>query len=662
MSGKEHKSFKGSFRILDIVIVLVFLAIAAFSLNLFRLDLFRTIDLQNVKPVGTVVVKKNIVQRRHADRFLWDSLSNESYVYIGDIIRIADISEATLHIEDNKIDLGENTMVRITRAADGESLQINLRGGTLSLAAGSAGGVVININGKQVKAEPEAIISASSGADGRVSLQVNSGSAQFIGEGAGREIVSGMAVTMDAAGNELPLKSAVVTSPFPNARYLKDTDEPFAVSFSWNRINLEPSQNLRLDIGMDRNFSRISRTENDLYNRAQVLLDSGVWFWRLSFEEEVLAFGSLTIADGSGLELESPALNSLIRYYDELPVINFQWKGAEEAVSYIIEVSNNQDFAPVRIQANSSAAFLRQSGLEDGSWYWRVRPVFPPVYEGTASYSRPSLFRIEKTDVPLGETSWTQWLSSLSDGELPSGVSAQTETESNAPVSNLSLVNLLSPADGTGIPGLTALRERTIFQWETGVEITSSRFIISSNPNPLQGRPAQVIANPGRTVRVDRLGEGTWYWTVEVQTADGLTVSAQRPRRVVVRPIPLLPAPGGMSPERNTVFGYDYFKSNRNISFRWNAVQGANAYIFTLYQQMPSGRRQIEVSTDSRLSHTFTGLSQLDRGTFVWQVEAVNRRGSTVEQRGRAGEGVFVIDFQSPLPVQIEDTGILYGN
>jgi len=654
MSGKARNSFKGSFRILDIIIILIFLAIAAFSINLFRLDLTRTINLQNVKPVGTVIIKKNIVQRRHSSRLLWDRLSNDSPVYIGDVIRIANISAATLNIEENSIDLDENTMVRITRAADGESLQINLRGGTLSLAAGSGKGVVIDFNGKQVQTAPGTVISAASGADGQVSLQVNRGSAQFIGEGAGREIGTGMAVTMDANGNELRQRKAVVTTPFPNARYLKNRAEPSVVRFSWSRINLDPSQSLRLEIGTDSNFSQVISTQNDLNNQAQVLLDSGVWYWRLSFEDTVLASSSLTIADGSGLELESPASNRPISYYDELPDINFQWKGVEEAVSYTVEISDTPDFTSVR-RVNSSATSLRQSGFSEGMWYWRVRPVFPSVYAGTASYSSPSSFRIEKSDVPLDEISLAQLLESLSSDEAPPDDTTQISAEVVVPA-----VNLLSPADGNSIAGLTALRTPTVFQWDTEAEITSSRFVISSNSNPLQGRSVVTRLNPGRTIRVDSLQAGTWYWTVEIQTADG--ASASQPRRLVVQAIPPLPAPGGMSPERNRSFNDDYLKTNISINFRWNAVQGANAYIFTLYRQTSSGRRQIDQSTVNSANYTFSNLSQLERGTFVWQVEAVNRRNGVIEQRGRVGESVFALNFQSPLPVQIEDTGILYGN
>jgi hypothetical protein len=55
-------------------------------------------------------------------------------------------------------------------------------------------------------------------------------------------------------------------------------------------------------------------------------------------------------------------------------------------------------------------------------------------------------------------------------------------------------------------------------------------------------------------------------------------------------------------------------------------------------------------------------LAVLGRGTFIWQVEAVNRNSAgTIEQRGRVGENSFIIDIPRPGRVQIEDPGTLYG-
>jgi len=648
MSGAAHKN-KKSFRIFDIVVVIIFLLIAAFCVNLFRLDLMRTINLQNVEPVGTIIIKKNIVQRRHADRVVWDRLAYDSPVYLGDLIRVADVSAATLTIEDNGIDLDENTLVRITRSADGESIQIFLSEGNLSVVSGDTGSVVIDIKGKQVQTTPGTSINATAGANGQVSLQVSQGSARFIGEGAGREITSGTEVTMDSSGNEVRQRSVVVMSPLPNARFLKTSSEPFAVNFSWNRINLDPSQGLRLEIASDRNFSRIFSVTENLDNRAGVPLNSGAWFWRLSLEEEVLRTGNITIADSADLKLESPAPDSKISFNNAPPVINFQWVDLEDAVSYVIEISERPDFSTIQFRYNSASPFMSEVNLEEGLWYWHVMPVFPSVYEGRAAFSKTASFKIEKSNAPLEGGSLAQFLASQSPPPVM------------PPAPPASAINMLSPANGALIPGLTALRSQTVFRWDTELEFASSRFVLSSNPNPLQGRPAVTIQNPGRTVRLDRLGEGTWYWTIEL-TIGGITISALEPRRIVVQPIPLLSAPQNMTPATNTVFSHEALQSRRDIVFRWSAVQNANAYIFTLFQQTPSGRRQVVRSTESAASYTLTNLSLLDRGSFVWQVEAVNTRSGAVEQRGRVGESVFVLDFQLPGPVQIEDTGILYGN
>jgi len=103
----------GKFRFFEYFIFAILILIAVISIDMFRHDLLFTFNLKNVEPVGTVVVKKNTVQRRIDNRVLWDRLSRESPVYAWDTIRVSDISSATLYIQNNSIDLKENTLVRI---------------------------------------------------------------------------------------------------------------------------------------------------------------------------------------------------------------------------------------------------------------------------------------------------------------------------------------------------------------------------------------------------------------------------------------------------------------------------------------------------------------------------------------------------------------------
>jgi len=470
MSGKTDLQKKsGRFRFIDLFVIIIFVFIAAVCVELFRRDLMQTFRLQNVEPVGTVVVKRNTVQRRLGDRIVWDRLAHESPVYIWDIIRVADISAATLYIQDNSIDLGENTLIRIIPSADGEGIMIVLDSGNLFLVAGDeSGGLVIDINGQHFIPVPGNILSAAVTEEGQTSFREYENIDQLIQNNLSREI--------------------------PGPRLL------------------------------------------------------------------------------------SPAVNSVFRYNDNLPVMNFRWERIEEAVSYILEVSSVPDFSSLHFRRISSVSSLSNIGLESGLWFWRVIPVLPSVLNSNADYSTVSFFSIEQTDEEISQyTDLSQWLAAEAPPmEIPSGVPAEF------------------------IPAL--------FLVETPPETLSE---------PLPPPPPPV----------------------------------------------LLTAPRNIGPASGASFGYAQLQSQRSITFNWASVQGANAYIFSLYHQTSSGRRQVLRTTVNRgTSYVMDNLRLLDRGTFIWQVEPVNIVRGNIERRGRVSEGRIVIDYPSPGPVHIEDTGTLYGN
>jgi hypothetical protein len=110
---ENEKKSGGKFRFVDLLVILLCLTGAGFSINLFWNDLFQTINAQNKTPIGTVSIKRNIVQRRISDRVLWDRLIKESPVYSNDIIRVGDNSEAGVHAGGHDIVLNENTLVRL---------------------------------------------------------------------------------------------------------------------------------------------------------------------------------------------------------------------------------------------------------------------------------------------------------------------------------------------------------------------------------------------------------------------------------------------------------------------------------------------------------------------------------------------------------------------
>ena len=531
---------------IDLLIVILCLSIMAYSINMFRLDLFQTINSQNVQPVGTIIIRDNIVQRCVADRVLWDRLVVKSPVYMGDLIRTAELSAATIAMEGHQIDLGENTLIRIQPVTDGGALQIELVEGSLgAVTTEECRGLQLNLMGRTVEVSKGTTFSAVAGKDG-LAVQVTEGKAVFIEEGASREIASGTIIALDAEGVERRVPQAVVTQPRPNARYVKSVPQPFPVGFVWNRINLQPEDPLRLEIAADRGFSHIVQTAENLNASVEIPLEAGLWNWRLSHKDTILSTGRLAVVEASNLNPLSPARGSLFRYQDDQPSLRFQWSEIEEASYYVIEIASTPDFTNLQINRQITAPFFVDSGLGQGTWYWHVQPVFSAAYEGSSVFSPVSFFLIEQTAV-----------------------------------------------EGT-------------------------QTIALPEPEPKLPSP--------------------------------------------LPPSPLLPAPGSRQPSNGHRIGIEQLKTQRNIAFRWSTVPGANAYVLTLYEQTENGRRQINRVTVGNPAWTLEDISVLNRGTFIWQVEAVNRNpDGTIEQRGSAGENTFIMDIPLPSPVQMENPGVLYG-
>jgi hypothetical protein len=287
-----------------------------------------------------------------------------------------------------------------------------------------------------------------------------------------------------------------------------------------------------------------------------------------------------------------------------------------------------------------AATSFFQPIMRRGTWYWRVRPVYPSNYEGVPVFTSSS-FHIGAIEIAEEEV-------------------IDPEPEEPIPIPP-PIITLIAPSQGTRLDGLTVLRTQTVFRWGSNKQVVSSRFVLSTNANPLQ-QPMIEIYNPGRLININRIAEGTWYWTVEVEDIDGIAASAP-PNQLQVLAIPALPAPENMMPVMGYRIDIERMRNRRDINFSWSDVPGANAYIFSLFELTAAGRRQItQVNTNGNTNWTLENMAVLSRGTFVWQVEAIHRsQGGIIEQRGRAGENSFVIDI--PLPgVQANRPGILYGN
>jgi hypothetical protein len=112
-------------------------------------------------------------------------------------------------------------------------------------------------------------------------------------------------------------------------------------------------------------------------------------------------------------------------------------------------------------------------------------------------------------------------------------------------------------------------------------------------------------------------------------------------------------------PENNYVVGPAQIRQSRNLTFRWREAPGANGYIFTLRDA--SGGNILISGPLTETSYTLD-LRRIDRGNFVWQVEAVFQNQGIIERRGTPAENRFTVDIPRPGNPRLRDPGPLYGS
>ncbi|WP_461245847.1 FecR domain-containing protein [Treponema sp. R6D11] len=533
------KKSNGKFRLVDFLVILFCLSGAVYSVNLFWNDLFQTISDKNKTPIGNVHIKRNIVQRRMSDRVIWDRLIKESSVYSNDVIRVGDNSEADLRVGGNNISMSENTLLRLKYDKETKQFQIELSSGSIGLVTDTKGSeVALNIMGRQVKAKPGTALNAAA-TDNGMALQVSEGQAVIAEENQTRELDAGTAIAMDSGGSINYSPSVFVIQPKPNALYRKSTSGALNISFSWNRINLQPNETLRLEISEDQSFRRSVRTLNGLNDSANTALNAGLWNWRLTYNGAVLDSGRFTITEDKGIELLSPARNRQFFYETDPPKLYFQWSQVDDVLHYILEVDVTPEFRNPVIRKQTTAASFSDSSLEEGIWYWRVTPVFSQTVENSDGVTapHPSAFRIVKSKEPQDQSlvfagdpasSFAAFPMPVPETKivyvteivyLPAPASESASASASEPVSasRLPAPQGRQPAEGYRI-GINEVKNVNInFKWSAVPG--ANAYLLTIYQETSKGRQQVTQLGPDNrtswTVEIKTLGRGNFIWRVE---------------------------------------------------------------------------------------------------------------------------------------------------
>jgi len=456
-------------------------------------------------------------------------------------------------------------------------------------------------------------------------------------------------------------------------------------TFSWKSVGEAASYTILISVDNDLSNPVIERTVRDnffVYGKDENILLPGRYYWSV-FYTDVEKYNSLlpqprsimTIYTDIVQKLDFPP-NGYSIEEGQIKNTRFSWR-TNLTYERRFQISASPDFYSLAVNVPVSGDSLQGVSIPAGDWYWRISAKYdalspeytpparsirltkaPPVVVPPPARPAPVRAPPARAPAPAKVPSPPQRAAT----RPPPAAQPQTPAPPAQPAPPLRL-SLLSPAPGAVLSGFTTLSQPTTFRWETSEDVARSRFIISRNANPYTGRAEVEILNPDRTVTVNQLGEGLWYWTVEAYTSDGRPIIAGEPRQLRVQPIPLFDAPQLILPQRGHRIGAEQLRQQRDIKFSWSQVEGANAYILTITRESDLRRYQIfQSDLLDKTDYTFDelGIFDLD-GEYIWQVEAVRSNSEgIIEQRGRPGESNFILDIPPPR-VQTGETGILYG-
>jgi hypothetical protein len=409
-----------------------------------------------------------------------------------------------------------------------------------------------------------------------------------------------------------------------------------------------------------------------------------------------IASGSMISLDAGGTERREKAVVVLqprpnARYLKDRPEplhISFVWNriNLDPGEPLRMEIAGDRNFNRIiKVIENLDAATA--ASLDAGIWYWRLSTSEPGASNRVISTERftvaeaegpsllspvkDSLFRYQD-DPPQLRFQWSEAENAssyiLEASAAPDFVNPRLRTQTAS-------VFVLDSSLGPGVwywrilpvfpsvyEGSGAFSPAASFRIEQGSTDDMAGAVALVLPEPVLEQPP-VIEQAAPEQPEPVIEQPTPSQPPPRQSTPPRQPAAPR-QPAPAREQPLLPAPQNLQPSGGHRIGIEELKTQTTIVFTWSAVQGANAYIVTLYEESANGRRQIiRRPPENRTNWTLENLSTLGHGTFVWQVEAVNRNSSNViGRRGGIGEGTFIIDIPRPGRIQIEDPGTLYGN
>jgi outer membrane protein assembly factor BamB len=369
-------------------------------------DFNRKIDAGNLKQIGTITFKKEVAQRKYQTQVVWEDVEQNFPVYNNDAIRTSDLSEAVIHLNDGtEINIDENTMIVL--AALENAININFEHGSISASrgAGATGADIYAVNIKSlnttVSIDKGNIQLSQSGGQG-LDLKVSDGEAKVL-SGDAETIVKAnekAIIAPDLKETKVQKLNFILKEPQAN-RYIITGTTQRDVNFQWDVEG--KFKDIKLQISSDRAFAKILKTASvSSQKNVSFKLSEGTYFWRIvalnedTKKTEVSDTAKFNIVYKKAPRIVSPTNNESLETAGNLHSIFFRWADSENSGNYILEISNDNNFANVIHSINTPLQSIAVDNLSSGKYFARVKSTLSISGENFEFTSPIISFNVEK--------------------------------------------------------------------------------------------------------------------------------------------------------------------------------------------------------------------------------------------------------------------------
>lgn len=367
----------------DIFVTLIILLLDSILVFLFFASIYASGNYGTTDRIGTLIFKKRVATRKHIDALSWNILQNDTPVYELDTIRTASQSEASIEFDDgSSIDLLENTLIKL-KTKNAQELGDFVHGSLVFSSKGSKKSVTVA--GRLITMNEDSEIVIHKGEDGENEVEIIQGSVEVQeDDGSVVTVQQQQSITVpqeEGARLDIRKVSCLPLSPSPNKKLLTSKDSSnlrFLWAFSSEDMGSTPSN---LIIATDKNCENViakvlgtaSLDSPSIYH-ANYTANVGSFYWRVEYENGKLSSTRrLSLNKITQIEPIKPYKNEEFYYYEDIPSILFSWNASiDSGGSYILEVSENEDFTNPRIKTQASATSIEVNNFSEGRYYWRV--------------------------------------------------------------------------------------------------------------------------------------------------------------------------------------------------------------------------------------------------------------------------------------------------